>query len=163
MAVKKSEKPKKTHREELFACVDEDWDSVLMDRFFDAVSADQWNPKEESEKKYLEITDDIVSSSIELLERQYEEKQSPKKIFMWFFIVFLSIQYAVLLSLLYIKTFAENIGLTDTVIISYISSVFVETLGAIIYMVKYSFNTEQETTIVGILHGVVEKFQKYKE
>jgi len=42
------------------------------------------------------------------------------------------------------------------------ASVFVETLGAIIVMVKYAFKTDEEVEIIKILNAVVKNYQKYK-
>ncbi len=115
-----------------------------------------------SEDAYRKIAIDIVKLSEEQLKEQNESKNSLKKIFTIFFIVFISVQYLVLISLLYIKTFVEKMYLSDTVIISYITSVFVETIGAIIIMVKYSFDSKQEVNILEILNGVITNYQKFK-
>ena len=117
--------------------------------------------RKSSEDTYQTIASDIVDLSSDQLEEQNESKNKLKKIFTVFFICFLSAQYLVLISFLYIKSFYAKCGLTDTVIISYMTSVFVETLGAIAVMIKYAFDSNQEVNILEILNGVITNFQKF--
>ncbi len=117
--------------------------------------------RKSSEDTYQAIASDIVDVSSEQLEEQNASKNRLKHTFTVFFICFLSVQYLVLISFLYIKSFCVKCGLSDTVIISYMTSVFVETLGAIVVMIKYAFDSKQEVNILEILNGVIANFQKF--
>lgn len=118
--------------------------------------------KKASEDAYRKIALDIVDVSSDQLEEQNESKNRLKMIFTIFFIVFIAVQYLVLISFLYIKSFYDRCGLSDTVIVSYITSVFVETIGAIVIMIKYAFDSKQEVNILEILNGVISNYQKFK-
>lgn len=80
-----------------------------------------------------------------------------------FFIWFISIQYIILVLFLLLTAFCRTFHLSDTIVISYITSVFVETLGAIIFMIKYAFDSSQEVKVLEILNGVVLNFKKFKK
>lgn len=71
-------------------------------------------------------------------------------------------KYAVLVAFLFIKAFVLHIYLTDTIVISYMTSVFVETIGAIAIMIKYAFDSQQEVNILDILNSVISNYQKFK-
>lgn len=118
--------------------------------------------KRASEDTYREIAEDIVKISSAQMELQNKSKNDLKKTFTIFFMIFISIQYLILIIFMFIKMFAKSVELTDTVLISYITSVFVETIGAIIIMIKYAFDSKQEVEILKILNGVISNFQKFK-
>ena len=120
------------------------------------------NLKKASEDTYREIAEDIVEISASQMKLQNESKNNLKKSFTIFFMIFISIQYLILIIFMFIKMFANSVELTDTVLISYITSVFVETIGAIIIMIKYAFDSKQEVEILKILNGVISNFQKFK-
>ncbi|MBE6534810.1 MAG: hypothetical protein E7678_07610 [Ruminococcaceae bacterium] len=138
-------------------CTDVD-DSLLSD---DASSIDN-ALKRNSEDTYKKIALQIVNTSSQQLKDQNTSKNNLKTIFTWFFIAFIAIQYLVLVSLLFIKAFVATLNLSDTVIIAYITSVFVETLGAVAVMIKYAFDSKQEVNILSILNGVISNYQKFK-
>ena len=133
-------------------------DSLLSD---DASEIDN-ALKRKSEDTYRKIALKIVDASSKQLEEQNTSKNRLKFVFTLFFIIFIGIQYLVLVSLLFIKAFFSTINLSDTVIISYITSVFVETLGAIAIMIKYAFDSKQEVNVLKILNGVISNYQKFK-
>ena len=120
------------------------------------------NLKKASEDTYREIAEDIVEISASQMKLQNESKNNLKKSFTIFFMIFISIQYLILIIFMFIKMFANSVELTDTVLISYITSVFVERIGAIIIMIKYAFDSKQEVEILKILNGVISNFQKFK-
>ena len=139
------------------SCADID-DSLLLD---DASEIDNAF-KRKSEDTYRKIALKIVDTSSKQLEEQNTSKNKLKSVFTRFFIIFVGIQYLVLVLLLFVKAFAPTINLTDTVIISYITSVFVETIGAIAIMIKYAFDSKQEVNILSILNSVISNYQKFK-
>ncbi len=116
--------------------------------------------KGESEKTYREIAQLIVNTSSKQLNEQNQSKTKLKSIFTIFFIVFISAQYVVLVGLMLLKALA-GVDLSDTVLITYITSVFVETLGSIAVMIAYAFDSKQEVNILEILNGVISNFQKF--
>ena len=140
-----------------FLCADID-DSLLSD---DASEIDN-ALKRKSEDTYRKIALKIVDTSSKQLEEQNTSKNKLKSIFTTFFIIFIGIQYLVLISLLFTKAFVPILNLSDTVIISYITSVFVETLGAIAIMITYAFDSKQEVNILKILNGIISNYQKFK-
>lgn len=116
----------------------------------------------QSEDAYRDVADKIVSQSIEQLGEQNESKNDLKKLFTIFFTIFISVQFLIMVGLLVCVGFFE-MALSDTVLISYITSVFVETIGAIIIMIRYAFDSQQEVNILQILNGVIENYQKFKK
>ena len=117
--------------------------------------------KERSESAYIDIAKDIVKASANQLDAQNKSKNSLKKIFTIFFICFVSVQYVALTVLLFIRAFQEKSLLNDTVIMTYISSVFLETLGAVAFMIRYAFASDQETRVLAILNSIIERFKKF--
>ena len=117
--------------------------------------------KTESENTYLQIVKDIVDVSQKQLKRQNTSKDSLKDKFTKFFIWFISIQYIILILFLFLMAFCSTFYLSDTIIVTYITSVFVETLGAIIFMIKYAFDSSQEVNVLEILNGVILNFKKF--
>ena len=51
----------------------------------------------------------------------------------------------------------------STVLTVLVSAMFVETLGAIIVMIRYCFDSSQEVKILEVLNGIVSNFQKFKK
>ena len=120
--------------------------------------------KKDSEERYLAIVTNIVDVSQNQLQQQNNSKTNNRKILLKFFVMFLIAQYFVMLLLFAFQGFALwGFELNDPIVMTYITSVFVETLGAIIIMVKYAFQSDQEVQILKILNGVVEKFQKFNK
>ena len=117
----------------------------------------------ESEIEYRKIAVSVVNISSEQLKKQNRSKAALKIIFSSFFTAFIIVQFVILIWLLRLKFVCQVASITDTIIIAYISSVFVETLGVIIVMVKYAFNSDQEVSILDILNGVIANFQKFKK
>ena len=116
-----------------------------------------------SEGAYITIANNIVTAATNQLSQQNKSKNSLKEIFTNFFIVLLSVQYGVMAILLFIRAFQKESLLSDTVIITYISSVFVETLGAVVLMIRYAFDSAQETNVLTILNSIITRFQKFSK
>ena len=112
-----------------------------------------------SEKAYINTTDKIVDAAVEQLDKQISTKRKLKVAFTRFFMGFIFVQYFFMILLFLIKAFLAT-NFPETVILAYITSVFVETLGAMIIMVTYSFTDKEEVSIISILSGVVSKYQK---
>lgn len=112
-----------------------------------------------SEKAYINTTDKIIDASVKQLNRQFHTKNKLKISFTTFFMWFISIQYVFMMCIFVGKAFFAP-DFPDNIILAYIGSVFVETLGAIIIMIKHAFDSNQEVRILDILNGAISKYQK---
>ena len=117
--------------------------------------------KEKSEENYIEIVKNIVETSKEQLNAQRDNKKKLRKGFTIFFCCFISIQFVVLMLIVFFKGFCSNFTLNENVIMSLVASIFIETLGAIVIMIRFAFDSQQEITILETLNTVVENFQKF--
>lgn len=117
--------------------------------------------RKKSEEGYIAVVRDIVDASTKQLDIQNENKKDIRGQLIKFFIDFLNIQYVSLFLLLVFKGFLTEFGLSDTVLLAFITSVFVETLGAVIIMIRFAFDSNQEINALKILHGVIEHYQKF--
>lgn len=117
----------------------------------------------QSEIEYRKIAVDVVKISSKQLKIQNISKTILKSVFSIFFAALLVIQFVGLIWMLKLKFVEQVESITDTIVIAYMSSVFVETLGVILIMVKYAFNSDQEVSILDILNGVIANFQKFKK
>lgn len=131
-------------------------------------SSEKWNDNKDartvfdnqiSERAYVDVTEKVVNASIDQLSNQFESKRKLKSALSKFFIAFITAQYIFLVVLLLIKAFWVP-NYSETIILSYITSVFLETLGAIIIMVTHSFASKEEVKILKILSDVFSSFQK---
>ncbi len=113
-----------------------------------------------SEEAYIQIANDILEASTNQLKKQNASKNELKESLVWFFKRFILLQYWLLIVLMLVRIVIPTY-LSDNVLITYITSVFAETLGAIILMVKYAFNSDQEVQILRILNDVIANFQKF--
>lgn len=116
-----------------------------------------------SDEDYRKITSRIVEISSEQLNTQNESKKSLKDTLMKFFRILLYVQMGVLFLLIILNGACGKFNLSDSVLITLITSMFVETLGGVIVMVKYAFNSNQEVEILKILNSVVQNYQKYHQ
>lgn len=114
----------------------------------------------QTELQYIDIAKEIVKISKSQLTKQNESKKKLRDGFTPYFKWLIAIQLAFLAILLLLKGFCPHFRLSDAVIISYITSVFVETLGGVIVMITYAFNSKEEVEATKILTGVIEHFQK---
>ena len=137
-------------------------------RFYDeywpsekALSEKEDSLQAQSEKEYSKVAKQIVGASVNQLITQNRSKTLLKKIFTIFFVVFISVQYAALIALFAGRIFLPEMNLSDEIIIAYMSSIFVETLGGIVLMIKYAFDSSQETKVLDILDGVIGNYQKF--
>ncbi|MBQ3063978.1 MAG: hypothetical protein IJC99_04170 [Clostridia bacterium] len=115
----------------------------------------------DAELQYREIAVKVVNTSFDQLKEQNKSKTELKKKFSRFFRVFISLQFAVLIAMLVLKIFFAKEAITETIIVTYITAVFVETLGVVAIMIKYAFNSDQEVNILSILNGVIKNYQKF--
>ncbi len=119
--------------------------------------------EENSEKEYLKTVNKIVDKSIEQLNEQNNSKKDLRTKFFKIFASLIFIQLGFIILLIILQGSVKEFNVDTAVIVAVISSVFVETLGAVILMIKFCFDSKQEVSILEILKGVVEHFQKYKK
>lgn len=114
------------------------------------------------EKQYGRIAQIIVRATSDELKRQALDKKPLKTEFIKFFKIFLFVQYIVLSLMLFLIGFGGEVNfiLSHDVIVLYVSSVFLETLGALIIMINYAFNSRQEIKLIEILNNAISNYQK---
>lgn len=117
--------------------------------------------KRESELQYLRIVRDIVDVSTEQLKDQNRGKKNLRLAFFIIFSVLIVLQLAFIITIVALQGSTAPFDVGIEIIVAVVSSVFVETLGAIILMIKYCFDSSQEVKVLEILNGVVKNFQKY--
>lgn len=135
------------------------------DRFqFTPISLDQdiWNSMiQESERVYARITEEIVWKTSEQLMTYNRSKGELRRKLSNFVIVFLVVQFVVLSLAFLLNNILFKID--ESIIKAFIVSVFVETLLGLIAMIKFSFDSKQETELIKILHSVVQNFKKLND
>lgn len=114
----------------------------------------------ESDRAYREITKLVITITQEELKKLGKAKQPIREGLRDFIVALLSVQFVVLAIILFTNR-VWNLQISDFVINTYTVSVFAETLAGLIIMIKFSFNSEEETKLIQILNSVVERFQKY--
>ena len=114
-----------------------------------------------SEDSYLEIVAGIVNTSTEQLDSQNRGKKNLRLAFFIIFTVLIVLQLAFIFTIVGLQGSNASFDVGVEIVVAIVSSVFVETLGAIILMIKYCFDSSQEVKILEILNGVVKNFQKY--
>ena len=113
-----------------------------------------------AEEEYVLLANRVVDISEQQLNSQKESKENLRKSFSKYFKRLICYQLGFLAVILLGKALIPFFTLSDQIIIVFITSVFVETLAGVIYMIIYAFNCDQEVKITEILNGVIEHFQK---
>lgn len=116
-----------------------------------------------SEEHYITITEDIVGISKEQLSSQNNNKILLRRIFLIFFAVLLSLQISILIVFIFLQAYSKTFTIAENVLLTFMSAVFLETLGGVIAMVKFAFSNDQEVQILTIMNNVITGFQKFKE
>lgn len=123
---------------------------------------DETQLQADSEDHYWKIVTQIYGLSEERLNKQADEKKLLRKVFYWTFAPLLIIQFVAIIVLIILN--GRNVVSVDsTVLTVLVSAMFVETLGAIIVMIRYCFDSSQEVKILEVLNGIVSNFQKFKK
>ena len=119
----------------------------------------------DSNASYNKIAHRIVSIAEKQLDSQNASKTLLKEKLSNFFRVFLTVQLIVVSILIagqiVCRIIWPNISpISDQIIITFITSVFVESLGGIVLMITYAFNSKDEVQITKILSEVIKNFKK---
>lgn len=116
----------------------------------------------ESNQNYDKVVANIVRISGLHLNHQNDKKTGIRGKLIWFFIVLLSFQMISVVVLIVLSA-KESWGfvISDFLLATFITSVFVETLGAMIIMVSFAFGSKEEVQVIGLLTEVIKNYQKY--
>ena len=114
---------------------------------------------------YNRIAHKIVNIAGDQLKSQNDSKIILKKKLSGFFRTFLIVQLIAILLLIAGQMTCKILWpsrecVSDKIIITFITSVFVETLSGIILMITYAFNSKDEIQITKILSDVIKNFKK---
>lgn len=101
----------------------------------------------------------IVNASIEQLNTQNTTKNDIRRALLNAFLWLLFLQLLLITVLVVLSSWLPSFVVDKSVLISIITSVFVETLGVIAIMVKYAFDSTQEVKIIDILHSYISNFK----
>ena len=102
----------------------------------------------------------VVKISDKNLEALRSDKIGLREQFVSFFKQMLERQLTFLFVMLLSRIFL-NSNLSDGVLIAFMSSVFVETIGCMILMISFAFKSDEELKILETLNLIVHKFQKF--
>lgn len=115
----------------------------------------------ESDKEYREITRRIIDITETELSNRATTKNPLRKDLLKYIKGLLSVQFLVLVGMLFCQIFSIGNEIDSTIFNVYIVSVFAETLAGLIVAVKFAFNSEEETKLIEVLNLIVEHFQKF--
>mgnify|MGYP004688234775 CR=1 FL=1 len=127
---------------------------------FDDVSSLFEDTEQNIGGKYDETVTSVIEISKDHLNKQNDTKNKLRTPFTWFFCVFLSIEYIGLIVLIILNACIKNFTVSEYVLVTYISSVFLETLGVILFMIKFAYNNKTELKILEILQSIVNNYKK---
>ncbi len=117
------------------------------------------SPKVLSTEVYLDTVKGVVQQTTEHLNSQNSAKKDLRTNFTRFFKWFIFMQFIVLIVLIVLNASIPNFIVSEAVLLAYISSVFVETLGVMAIMVTFAYNNKTEKTVLEILKSIVENFK----
>ena len=103
----------------------------------------------ESDRAYREITKDIIEKTREQLVEHTKAKGPLRINLMDFIIRMLFLQFVFLMSILF---FNQKLEISDSVINTYIVSMFVETLAGLLIMIRFAFDSKQEVELIKVLN-----------
>lgn len=112
-----------------------------------------------SDNTYQITAKGIVTASIEQLESQNYTKNCLRKKLLTSFIWLLFLQLLLITVLVVLSSVNIGFSVDKSVLITIITSVFVETLGVVAIMVKFAFDSTQEVEIINILHSYISNFK----
>lgn len=116
-----------------------------------------------SEYVYNKLVSEIINLSKTNLSELRTDKRSLREFFESFFVRIVSAQFMILILLLFLNATHTEFNISDTVLVSFMSSVFVQTLGGIVIMITFAFKSDEEVKIIDILNTFIQTYQKYKD
>lgn len=116
--------------------------------------------KLQSVDAYIDVVKSVVGSSIGNLDTLQKNKKELRGSLISFFMELLAWQFVILCILIFVKGSFSSFNISESVLVTFMTAVFVETLGAVLIMIGFAFKSDEEVSIIKILNAVVEKFQK---
>ena len=116
---------------------------------------------QQSEKAYIEIVRGVVEKSSASLTALREDKKNLRDSFVGLFKVLIMAQLIALAIVIIVKGFVPCFRISDNIVLTFMTTVFVETIGVIALMIAFAFTSKEEIEIINILNSVVENYQKY--
>lgn len=114
--------------------------------------------KHQEQLKYQDLLEKIIDKSFDALKAISKSKTHHRIIFRNYFLKFLILQF-IIISVIIIACGFGVLKLSDLILTTMIGSLFVETLGVVIIMVKYIFSPKDE---LGIIEAIKNVAQNYK-
>jgi len=112
-----------------------------------------------SDNHYKEITEKIVQITERKLDEQHKDKNKIREPILYFIIVLLSAQFVFLA---FVIAFPCAFEVSEKVLTAYTASVFAETFAGLTLIIKFAFDSKQETKLVTVLNSVIENYQKFQ-
>ena len=109
---------------------------------------------------YNETVQSVIEITKNHLKSQNDTKNKLRTPFTWFFCIFLSVEYIGLLVLIILNACVSGFTVSEYILIAYISSVFLETLGVILFMIKFAYTNKTELKILEILQSIINNYKK---
>ena len=117
----------------------------------------------ESNRDYRSVADRIITVSQNQLADQQRSKVELRRRFAWVFSALLILEYAYLAVIILLDAVTSiPLYVPDRILQALITSVFLQTLSAMGVMIAFAFMSREETRIVGLLHRIIEDYQKFQ-
>ena len=117
----------------------------------------------ESNRDYRGIANRIITVSQNQLADQQRSKVELRRRFAWVFSALLILEYVYLAAIILLDAITPiPLDVPDRVLQALITSVFLQTLSAMGVMIAFAFMSREETRIVGLLHRIIEDYQKFQ-
>lgn len=117
----------------------------------------------ESNRDYRGVTNRIITVSQNQLADQQRSKVELRRRFAWVFSALLVLEYVYLAVVILLDAITPiPLDVPDRVLQALITSVFLQTLSAMGVMIAFAFMSREETQIVGLLHQIIEDYQKFR-
>lgn len=113
-----------------------------------------------SEESYVNIVLEVIKVSRRHLMNQDESKKDLRKRLTTFFKFLLGAQYLFLVVFIMLNAWVVDFNISEKLLLTYITSVFVETLAVVTIMVIFAYGNKTELKIIEILRNIIEKFKK---
>lgn len=117
----------------------------------------------EAENAYINTVDKIVDISRKHLSELQDHRINLRNKFVRLFTLLVVSQTAILLTLFLIIGSPMPFNLSENILLCYMGTLMIETLGCVVIMIKFSFSTSEEAHIISVLNSIVGQYQKYEE
>ena len=117
----------------------------------------------ESNRDYRGVANRIITVSQNQLEDQQRSKVQLRRRFAWVFSALLLMEYVYLAAVILLDAITPiPMEVSEGILHALITSVFLQTLSAMGVMIAFAFMSREETRIVGLLHQIIEDYQKFQ-